>query len=141
MTDNYPTQFTAPLSSAALTRKSEQERLERAMAAAQSLGIDDVSRLQLMEKRLLKAIGNRVKARVILGALASVTGKVFTVIPKDAHPAALAEYNNLVFMAVRNEYSPEEKEQARQRALVAMKVAPSAEPSSETTSAKSPEPT
>ena len=95
---------------------------ERTQKARVALLNDDATRLQLMTARILKAMGSRVNSRVCLGALAVVAGKVFTVIPQKDHGQALVAFTNLVAMAIRNEYTPAEQEQARQMALAAQKL-------------------
>lgn len=83
---------------------------------------DDATRVQLMVARLLKAIGKKAKTRVVLSSLAVIAGKVFTIIPQEQHGPALSEFVNLVAMAIRNEYTPEEVEKARQMALAAQRL-------------------
>lgn len=83
---------------------------------------DDTTRVQLMTNRILKVLGSKVKTRVTLAALAVCVGKVFTVIPQKEHKHALAEFFNLVALAVRSEYTPEEQEAARLEALAALKA-------------------
>lgn len=94
----------------------------RAQNAAAVMVNSDVTRLQLMAARLQKAVGKNVKTRIALGAVAVLVGKIFTVIPLEKHLAAINEFVNLVAIAVRNEYTPEQREQWRQMALAQQKA-------------------